>query len=740
MRAYMTDLNGLVRSILIKSSHQATVINDNIIKKYGLNYVEKDYTKWRYYMNVNGEYHFTNTEMSIYVLELNSVEILTKELLVRYKKTREDLSRYGITYKKLLKAYPENELLIKGMITPVDKEIAYTAKNGVILCYSDYYTDTNDVIVLREVSRYLERLYIRWFNPDYMETDDRYVAVFLAYLYSTLHCKIDIVRMENIHTHKVHSYHMNNFFNSHLNLDVSFLNYRSKLWLYQNLRAVMTNNGADETFQQLLDNVITPNQVGVGKVSIRKAKPQILEANLNNPYKPMYTTDNVNQILVDNLNEHYSLDGMSLSEITSIEVNNGYIHNTQFMDLNELVDRVRDRINDNNDIDLETKVIHLLGKEDRDILPFPRINMVLDNLFHIAAKAECEFEINYTDPVTSNVYKMTMNQAIRLLGYYLMSYAGKSAEVMSLGSKSIFVRDDIDISNLIIPDGSDYRYLSLLDDYRPLMNMVYFNSDSIAEYILDGITYFTTEWVIKSSLLNQVSIANMDVLNRHRCFDTYDIPVNSINTEIALIENDNYDYLEAIKVLITTITNGRLVLDLNEVNKDSIGSYVELLSKTTSYNLQIIGSSTTSNSLHTFEPWFGEITAPVMITFNGYVNGLEDLVGDLKDGVIPRVIGTKLSNDRYYLASELTPMNGGAVSEYMMIPEKYYLKDITKDITSIRISDDTYDRISELTPMNGTAVSPSSLLRKVRYETVVATSDIFGAGDTLRLETKKENK
>lgn len=739
MRAYMNELNGLVRSILIKSSHQATAINDNIINKYGENYVAADYRTWRYYLNLNGQYHFTNDEMEIYVIELNTVEKLTKELLVKYKKTREDLSRYGITYKKLLKTYPNNELLIKGMITPVDMETAYTAVDGTILCYSKYYADPNDDMVLRKVSRYLERIYVRWFNPAYIETEEYYVAEFLAYLYSTLHTKIDIIRMENIHTHMAHSYHVNNFFKSHLNLDVSFLNYKSKLWLYQNLRAVMTNNGATETFQQLLDNVITPNQVGVGKVVINKAKPQLLEANLNNPYKPMFTTDNVNQLLVENLNEHYYLDGMSLAEITAIEVNNGYIHETQFMDLNELVDRVRTRINDNNDINLETKVIHLLGKEDRDILPFPRINMVLDNLFHIGSKAECEYEINYTDPVTSNVYKMTMHQAIRLLGHYLMAYGGKETEVMSIGSKSVFLRDDIDISGLLIPDGTNFRYMTILDEYRPLMNMVYFNSDDVATYISEGIDYFTMEWIMKSSVLNQVAIANMDVLNRYRCFDIYDLEINHVEDEIGLIKNENYDYIEAIKGLITTITNGRLMLDLNEVNQDSINSYVSLLSKTTSYNIQIIGSSTTSNSLHMFDPGIGEITAPVLITFNGYLNGLENLEGDLKTGIIPKVRANTISDDRYYLASELVPMNGRATGEYRMLKERFYLVDRSVSINAINIADDTYSRMSDVGPMNGQAVSPSNMIRKIKYQTQTAGGDFFGAGGTFKLELKKES-
>ena len=89
---YLTELKSLVRSIVLKSSHQSDAINKNIINTFGINYVSTDYRTWRYYLNLNGQYHFTNEEMEVYVLETNSTIPLTKELLAKYKKTREEIS------------------------------------------------------------------------------------------------------------------------------------------------------------------------------------------------------------------------------------------------------------------------------------------------------------------------------------------------------------------------------------------------------------------------------------------------------------------------------------------------------------------------------------------------------------------------------------------------------------------------------------------------------------------------
>ena len=735
---YEHELISLVRSILLKSTHQAEAINKFIVENYGINAVSTDYTTWRYYLNLNGEYHFTNEEMEIHVVETNTTHILTKELLAKYKKTRDELSRCQLDYKALIAKYPNNELLIKGMINPVDPVKAYNAKNGELLSYSTYYADINDVSVLRKLSKYTQAMYYRWFNPFYVNIEERQVAVFLAWLYSNLYTKIDLIRMENIHTHKVHSYHMECFFKSNLNIDTRYLNTKSKMWLYQNLRALMINNGQSEAFNQILDNVITPNEVGVGKVTIEKAKPRLENSSIS--IKPNFTTDNINQIIVTGLNEHYHIDGMTLSEITSMEVKNGYIHETQYMDMNELVERVKRKVDQNNEIDLDTKVIHLLGKEDRDILPFPRINMILDNLFYIGAKSKTEFDIRYIDPNNNVSYDITMSQAIRMLGYYLLKYCDLESEDITIGSKSIFANNDVDVYKVLIPDGSDFKYIKALEEIRPVMVDEYFNSIDIADFIDSGINYFITEWLTKSSLLNQVSIANMDVVNKHKCYDEFTLYIGDISTEINLSTYVGYDYLEAIKALILNIGNGRLVLDLNEVNTESIKTYVELLSKTTSYHIQIIGSSIVGNSLHTFDEGFGEFSGPVIVTMDGYNNGLERLDGELKDSLITKARGLRVSGNDYLLVSDLTPMNGLATDESTMIPIRYTLADITKDrgIISTIVSDNDFIRMSDLTPMNGLATDESTMIRKVSYVNINLEGDAYGAGETMKFELKKD--
>lgn len=270
MLTYIPELYRLVRSIVIKSSHQANLINENIIKKYGVNAVSSDSSTWRYYLNLNGEYHFSNEEMMVNVIETSTTMKLTKELLSLYPKTKYDLMLYTNTYKDLVSKYPANELLIKCMLNPVDYSKSINIEDGEIISYSSVYLEVNEHSIMRELSLYTKSIYSRWFNEMYLKTSPRYLPTFLAYLYSTLPIKIDSIRFTNIHTHKVSKFHMNSFFSSNLDLDTRYMNYKSRLWLYQNLRSIMINTGKDETLEEIINNVLTPNGVGIGGLLLKK--------------------------------------------------------------------------------------------------------------------------------------------------------------------------------------------------------------------------------------------------------------------------------------------------------------------------------------------------------------------------------------------------------------------------------------------------------------------------------------
>lgn len=663
MKGYLQELDALVRSMIVKSSHQSEMINKNILKTYGSNYLDQnDYTSWRYYLNLNGEYHYSNARIEVYVIELGETRKLTKELLEANKKTKQELSLYATTYLKLVAQYPSEELLIKGIINPIDMATAYNANDGEILGYNHDFIGSYENDIMTRLNVYSKNIYYRWFNPYYIDVAEFYVATFLSYLYASYLTKLDTMRLENIHTHRVNKYHMDYFFKSNLDITTTYMNHKSKLWLYQNLRTLMVHVGKDETLEQIIDNVLTPNRVGVGKLLLDKAKPTKLELNNDNNLKSNFDIENITQLMVDSRNQYYNTDGLTLTEVINMQVENRFIHETVYNELDDLLLEVETRLKDNNEIALNTKLLHLVGKEDRDILPFPRINMILDSLFYIATQTVTDFDVTYLDVNTNVSYKLTFNQAIKLLAYLLSRYANIETNSITIESNSVVKKTYTDVKHLMIEDNTNFEYIDLLNSYRPSLYAINYSTDYIVDYIQSAMDYFIVDWLIKSSLINYTSIANLNVLDAHNHNDLYTLDFTGILEDTGVNITSSYDYLTAIKTLIGTVTANRLQLDLNEVNMGSINSYVDLLRKTTSYNLQVIGTTIVGNSLNMFDEGFGLLSGPVILDIHSsYFNGLEDLQCNVEKMDLSDVKVYNRTNNQGYILSELQPSLGMAV-------------------------------------------------------------------------------
>ena len=175
------------------------------------------------------------------------------------------------------------------------------------------------------------------------------------------------------------------------------------------------------------------------------------------------------------------------------------------------------------------------------------------------------------------------------------------------------------------------------------------------DYINEGISYFINDWIIKSSIRNQVAYSNLMMVDDVNHKELLTIDIDNIHNEINLMETPTYDYVNAIRTLVLSLTNNKVNIDLAEINYDSILSYIDLVKKTTSYNVQIIGSSIVGNSLNVFDIGIDTFRAnPVLTVKSKYINGFESLEGDLgiKDTSLVSVV--KHNNVVWMNASELT--------------------------------------------------------------------------------------
>lgn len=85
---------------------------------------------WRYYLNISGEKHFSNDLVLITLKETNQEVELTKDLLLKYKDTRNELWKQDEFYKSIISKYPNETLYIHGCMFPSNLDDVIDAPPG----------------------------------------------------------------------------------------------------------------------------------------------------------------------------------------------------------------------------------------------------------------------------------------------------------------------------------------------------------------------------------------------------------------------------------------------------------------------------------------------------------------------------------------------------------------------------------------------------------------------------------
>lgn len=295
----------LARTMVIKFHEVALAINRQV-RLAGFVVDESRPETWKYYLNLNGEYHpYDHAKL----LELSNgqhdhlrIKIAgdTSPIEVNYSKDilygrTADLAvaneyRFNtLYYNELVTKYPDFIDIINGVLNPIKPDISINSKDGEILYCGGYlktllptdrfhfirqdYGPINDNFLIEEneenligllqdnIYRFLER----WDNRDYHEIANLYYPYLLGILYMSVPNWINNIRLGNIKSTLgfTHSYHIRNYLDSFGKLGW-VLNYVSKptaLWLYRNIRWLDANRGKQMTFDTIVENVLTPENI-----------------------------------------------------------------------------------------------------------------------------------------------------------------------------------------------------------------------------------------------------------------------------------------------------------------------------------------------------------------------------------------------------------------------------------------------------------------------------------------------
>ena len=141
---YYKNTHLLTNSLCIKFIDAAHAVNiglrknPTLVQMYGANLIPSDDMRtWKYFLNMAGVKHFTNSDVKIKLLENNELVSLSKEVLQTYTYTRDELRKNTSYLDNLLYTYPNDYSFIKGCIYQMNIKKAINAKNRIILSYDE---------------------------------------------------------------------------------------------------------------------------------------------------------------------------------------------------------------------------------------------------------------------------------------------------------------------------------------------------------------------------------------------------------------------------------------------------------------------------------------------------------------------------------------------------------------------------------------------------------------------------
>lgn len=404
---YRRKVYDLAETLVVKSSATADAINREL-SELGHAVSDIEPSTWKYYLNLAGRYHAFDTVMTVTSQDtLQTIDFTRENLQVHLATAR--AYQYGSRYyNELVSRYPTQENLIRGILNPVDINTAIAAEDGEILYYDPDLVESNETNLIPRLSEWCRAYMVRWNVAGYTLTDDLYAAAQLAIMFMNIPLTIINIRLSNCHTQYAHSFHIREFLASHGRLDVYVDNLTKKqmLWLYRNARYLHRNAGKQETFQTLIQNVLTDRGLPLAEWNMRHRT----EDQAEDIYPEV-------EFVRNPLNFGYSsagADTRNVIELLTAEqpVAKGNAR-VQYDAETIVTEMMENSINDR----LATKVLESSVLDLTDATPFTLSDTLLNHWLYLSAREQYKAVITVDNPKTGGTLTLTVTDAFVVFLY-----------------------------------------------------------------------------------------------------------------------------------------------------------------------------------------------------------------------------------------------------------------------------------------------------------------------------------
>ena len=409
---YMDKVLLLAETIIIKSDDTVSGLNQfvndqsNILGTPPVDML--DPTSWKYYLNISGNYHHLDTSMQVVSLDtLQNIEF-NKANLNLHVATAKGYQYNSRLYKILLTEYPEQELLIKGILYPVDISIAISANDGAILGYPDGLVEVNEYSLISKLQQWINGYKIRWSSRQFGISDNLYAATSLGIMYLNLIPTILNIRLESCKTNEAHSFHIHQYLASHglLNTYIDNMTTKQALFFYRNIAYIERNSGKKAVFDWLVENVMTARKLPVAEYKMRHSLvnqpaniyPDLLfrKSSVNGQYDADMGIDFTLQQMLDK-QDALAKDNLSYKEDTLLA--------TKVSMENSISNTVLTKM-------LESAVI-----DNSNSAPYTLTDILLNHWIWLSVSGNYNAFINVTNPKTGEGISLSVKDAYTLAWY-----------------------------------------------------------------------------------------------------------------------------------------------------------------------------------------------------------------------------------------------------------------------------------------------------------------------------------
>jgi hypothetical protein len=544
---------------------------------------------WKYYLNISGQYHSTDTMMTVTSLDTLQEINFTKENLVNHSATlkayRDSTSRY---YYSLISRYPEQLDLIRGITNPVNITTAISAKDGSILGYLTELVEPQEQSLIKELEGFIQRHMVRWNVQAFGLVDSLYNSSYHAQLYLSIVPKIFNLRLQRCKTYEVHSFHIRQYLASHGGLDryLPYMTLEQSLFFYRNINYIERNIGKTETLELLVDKILTDRQIPIAEYSIRhlnsfdeKHYPEIRAR--RKPINDQYNIAETNYV---------STEDLYLKEDKLVQGNARY-HESQssFDDL---------KLKNSRSSVIQTKDLESNMVDYNDAVPDTLESVLMRQWAHMSSHNLYNVVVTFKDPKSSEYRTLFTKDALIYFNHIFLK---------ALDIEYNFIAPVL-IEKFRLPvKPSLQSMLSVIDSKNVnarLSATNLWNRQPQITPCLSSTAFFTQgQYLYEEGLKHWVTLGNTHDLRERgelECFilklyGDVKVELSAANTPIAdwLIVNNlpeyNYTYSQAQELLANIFTAATgLTVDETKLLKNIQRNMVDLLTYLSSYSIQII--------------------------------------------------------------------------------------------------------------------------------------------------------